>query len=188
MTTPGAAPQRGGAPSAHHTSGAGRCSSDAARAQLAQRRPLWPTPCLHARLFTYLACPPHPNPILTAGSARRQVLATICASVAAHLADHAPHRSASHAARRLLSVLAGRDVAPAAPAAAATNGAAYVHTAQVRPRTENDPRALATALVRVWLSRPRHARLTWSARVRVSPVATMHASCWGPASSPAAMP
>ena len=64
------------------------------------------------------------------------MLATICASVAAHLADHAPHRSASHAARRLLSVLAGGDVAPAVPAAAATDGAAYVRAAQVRPRTD----------------------------------------------------
>ena len=62
------------------------------------------------------------------------MLASISAGVTAHLADHATHRSASHAARRLLSVLAGRDVAPAVAAAAATDGAAFVRAAQVRYR------------------------------------------------------
>ncbi|KAK9838453.1 hypothetical protein WJX81_000207 [Elliptochloris bilobata] len=61
-----------------------------------------------------------------------QVLASIAGSVRAHLGDHAAHRSASHAARRLLSVLAGRDVAPAAPAAAATDGAAYARATQAK--------------------------------------------------------
>jgi hypothetical protein len=175
-----------------HRQLATREAPDAVRATLLARSARagarWCRPCVHTPVSHLFGLPPHPIPILIAGSARRQVLATICASVAAHLADHAPHRSASHAARRLLSVLAGRDVAPAAPAAAATDGAAYVRAAQVRRRTANTMSPLQRRRCSSGCRGPGTRGSPRQLPVRSSHVEILHASSWGPALVPAAVP
>ena len=61
-----------------------------------------------------------------------QVLQSLTGVVVAHLWEFATDRNASHVARQLLCVIAGRDVTPAQRGgAAAADGAAFIRAAKV---------------------------------------------------------
>jgi hypothetical protein len=60
-----------------------------------------------------------------------QVLEQLCSVKVAHMWEFATDRNATHVARRLLCVLAGRDVMPAHSNARSLDGATYVRAAKV---------------------------------------------------------